>query len=300
MISRETVIERARQFVKRVGVDEIPVDVSRFARAVNAEIKIDHTMGETEPGSAVALNDSLIIVVNGNDREERRRFTILHEIAHIVLELPSQHGETHAGLLGSTESDGRPREEMLCDTFATECLFPREFFESDIASLDVTLETIKWLAQRYAASITATGIHVVANGRTSCAFVLIRDGKIYSTSVSETLRVLGGKIKRTSPLPYGSAAYRLLSGDQGENQSYAEVTSDVWFGDSVDRGYLWVEEAFLAKNRRECLSLIRVSESSNAATNSASSCYIDEEEDEEPLLEELDGNLTWPSRGRRR
>jgi Zn-dependent peptidase ImmA (M78 family) len=53
----------------------------------------------SEDGSKIAISDGcsipignkLVISVNGNDRCERQRFTVCHEIVHAVLELPSEH-----------------------------------------------------------------------------------------------------------------------------------------------------------------------------------------------------------------
>ena len=55
------------------------------------------------------------------------------------------------------------------------------------------------------------------------------------------------------------------------------------------------EEAILLREWNQCLSLIWFDESITPVRE-----LWDEDEDKEPLLEELDGTLPWPSRSRRR
>ena len=51
-----------------------------------------------------------MITVNGNHKKERQRFTVLHEIAHIVLELPSEHHGTTITTQELISYRARPKE----------------------------------------------------------------------------------------------------------------------------------------------------------------------------------------------
>ena len=84
-------ILRAREFLRDAGNDSVPVDVKRLAAAANAKIKVAYDLADDESGQTTPFKGKHIIFVNGNHKEERQRFTVLHEIAHIVLGLPSQH-----------------------------------------------------------------------------------------------------------------------------------------------------------------------------------------------------------------
>ena len=64
------------------------------------------------------------ICVNSKDLKERQRFTVCHEIAHIVLGLPSDH-KTSPGWSYAKKSLG----EILCDVFAAELLLPASLFK---------------------------------------------------------------------------------------------------------------------------------------------------------------------------
>ena len=79
--------QRARAFVAKVDVSNIREDLSPYVTAANAKVKKEE-LGEGESGYTITKpNGKHIITVNSLETEERQRFTICHEIAHIVLEL---------------------------------------------------------------------------------------------------------------------------------------------------------------------------------------------------------------------
>jgi Zn-dependent peptidase ImmA (M78 family) len=85
--------QRARAFVAKVDVSNIREDLSPYVTAANAKVKKDE-LGEGESGYTITKpNGKHIITVNSLETEERQRFTICHEIAHIVLGLESSHEE---------------------------------------------------------------------------------------------------------------------------------------------------------------------------------------------------------------
>ena len=203
-------ILKARQFIKDAGIDGIPVDIERLAAAAKAKIKIVRDLEDDESGQTFPLGDQHIITVNGHHREERQRFTVLHEIAHIVLELPSQHHGQTLTTGDLVQYGRRPPEEILCDVFAAECLLPYEYFSNDVADLDISMDAVKKLAEDYKASITSTGSRFAVNANGPCAFVLSESGKIRYVSRSKYLRELNGWIDFNIPIPKGSVAHRLV------------------------------------------------------------------------------------------
>lgn len=290
-----TVVLKARQFVRDAGIESVPVDIERLAAAANARIKVCGDLDDAESGQTFPLGNKNIITVNGNHKEERQRFTVLHEIAHIVLELPSQH---HGGNM--TTSDlisyrGRPKEEILCDVFAAECLLPYDLFKKDIDDVDVSLDAVKQLAEKYQASVTSTGSRFAVNCDVPCAFVLMENGKIRYVSSSRFLRELKGWIGIGTPVPQSSVAHRLIK-EVSKTQDYDEIAVDIWFTNGIRNYDLLAEEAMLVREWDQCLSLIWFDDSLRAA-----GCRgYDSTDDEEPLLKELDGFLPWPSKNRRK
>ena len=284
----------ARQFLRNAGIESVPVDIKRLAEVANARVKVAHDLADDESGQTTSYKGKHVIIVNGNHSEERQRFTVLHEIGHIVLALPSQH---HGGMLKTgalLRYARRPEEEVLCDVFAAECLLPHEPFAEQVADSDISLDAVKSLAEQYRASLTTTGSRFAFNANEPCAFVLSEEGRTRYVSRSKYLRELKGWIDFGVPVPQGSVAYRLIGGGS-TTEEYDEVPTDVWFNGGIRKRTLVAEEAILLPEWNQCLSLIWFDEALNPACE-----RWHEDQDDEPLLSELDGILPWPSRSRRR
>src|SRR5689334_6045547 len=88
------VISHAWEFQKEAGITERPVSIEKYIKAIGAELKVRDNLRDDEAGQTFQIGDRRIIVVNGRHTAERQRFTILHEIAHIRLNLPSTHSHS--------------------------------------------------------------------------------------------------------------------------------------------------------------------------------------------------------------
>ncbi len=289
-------ILKARHFIGMAGNEAVPVDIKHLAAAAEAKIKIVYDLADDESGQTTQFRGKHLIIVNGNHGEERQRFTVLHEIAHIVLGLPSQHQGATLKTDVLLRYRRRPEEEMLCDVFAAECLLPYDSFAKEVADTDISLDAVRFLAAKYKASLTTTGSRFAVNANEPCAFVLSEDGCIRYVSRSKHLNELKGWINFNIPVPQGSVAQRLIETRGGsEIEDYAEVPSDVWFDGGIKNRPLVAEEAILLREWNQCLSLIWFDENLKSVYE-----RWDEDEDNEPLLKELDGTLPWPPKSRRR
>ena len=161
-----SVVLKAREFVRKANVTTIPAPLESYVAAVRASVRELADMATDEAGTCFPMADgSYRICINANDRIERRRFTVCHEIAHIVLGLKSDH---------RTEpwTTGRPLAERLCDLFAAELLLPGKLFEPAAEGAPISLAGIDALSRQFEASVTATGSRYADSVNTPCAFVL--------------------------------------------------------------------------------------------------------------------------------
>ena len=278
------VIREARSFVKKSGIDSVPIDLKLYTATANARVEISNELGDDESGHFFTLNGKNIITVNAKHSEERRRFTVLHEIGHIVLELPSNH---RGGAVGPAVRGQRPEEEALCDVFAAECLLPHSFFKRDVDDSDICLDAMKELANRYRASLNCTGSRFAENCDYPCAFVRVEKGVVRYVSSSKFLRELNGWIDIGSPVPRNSVASSLIK-DQRDAERYDEIPPEVWFGNGIGNYRTMREEAIYAKEWNQCLSLLWFDESLQPR-GSVQDCGAG---NEEPPLEEL-GEISW-------
>jgi Zn-dependent peptidase ImmA (M78 family) len=148
-----TAVVRARELVRQVGITAIPVGMDHYLKAAKASCRVRHDFPDDVSGNTTPIAGQHCIFVNGRHSLERQRFTILHEIAHIVLKLPSVHESLikSATLMSYAK---RPPEEVCCDAFAAECLLPHGFFKKDVDRQDMGLDSVEKLATAYQASLT--------------------------------------------------------------------------------------------------------------------------------------------------
>ena len=286
-----TAVARARQFIRQIGINSIPVEVALCLRAAKAVLKIRNDLPDDVSGNTTSISGHHCIFVNGRHTAERQRFTVLHEIAHILLHIPSIHEsliKTNI-LMGYAK---RPPEETWCDAFAAECLLPYDFFKPDVDRYPTEFSSIEELAASYEASLTSTGSRFAVVNDSPCAFVLSESGVVRYVSYSRSMRELNCWIKTGMPIPPGSAAHEIRSKHLVDGP--VEVEAELWLDDSRNDGMFLLEHARLLPEWDQTLSLLRFDESSDSIDSSSDST------DDSGGLEELDGCLQWPSRSRRR
>jgi Zn-dependent peptidase ImmA (M78 family) len=123
---------RAMELLADLGISEPPVPVEDIARRLDVELRYEAFDGDVSgmlyrqgPG------DDAIIGVNSRQAPTRQRFTVAHEIGHLML---------HRGQPVFVDSfvrvnwrAGKPgRDEVEANAFAAELLMPRNLIEREI------------------------------------------------------------------------------------------------------------------------------------------------------------------------
>ena len=154
--------QKARAFIAKVDVSVIRADLTSYVVAANAKIR-KNELGEGESGYTITKpNGKHVITVNSLETEERQRFTICHEIAHIVLDLESSHDE-----VPSWSYAKRHPHEIACDTFAAELLMPHQQWLSLVPKGEPSLELVQRMADLFGTSFPAAASRFEI-GRASC------------------------------------------------------------------------------------------------------------------------------------
>ena len=277
-----SVILRAKQFVGNVTA--APVDVLALARSLNVEVKESDQLDSDEAGRTFKRGGQIFVVVNQNDDPYRQRFTILHELAHHVLELPSRHGEK----LASTELErfgGRPFEEKLCDAFAAACLVPVHLIRGLSGEREFTADTIRDLSDLFQASKPCVASSFVRASPLPLAYVLAESGRIQNVITSAALRDLRIFVNHVT-LPKTSAAAKALRNNSATE--IADLDASDWSTSDAAECCVVHEEAICSRRWNQTLSLLSFEQIEGGGTQGASAS----EEDE--LLPELTGILPWP------
>lgn len=127
----------------------LPVPVDVVARHLGVESIIECPMDHD--GQLDNRTGSIIIRLANGAPERRKRFTMAHEIGHLILASPTE-------VLVARRS--RPEEpdsiERFCDRFAAALLMPRSQLAWEARSLTPTMRAVDHLAGLFDASLTAT------------------------------------------------------------------------------------------------------------------------------------------------
>lgn len=282
-----SVVLKARELINKVGPTTIPAPIKAYVEHVGAFLRLEHDLGPDEAGWCFERNGKHYICVNAKDNEERQNFTVCHELAHIVLGLPSDHNG-----MPSWSYAKRSPNEILCDVFAAELLLPYKLFKPLVEKTDISLAAVDDLAGRFAASNMATGSRFAALIRTACAFVLSEQGKVRYASRSTALREAKAWIPARMALPQGSVSERLRAG--GTCNGPEEIEADIWFND-WNRGGTLLEDARHLKQWDQTVALLWFEDEEVPPPKRDS-----REREEEEGLRELDGVLPWPGKKRRK
>jgi Zn-dependent peptidase ImmA (M78 family) len=285
-------VTRAWDFQREAGITGVPVALEKYLGVANADLHVRNNLKDTEAGQTFAVGERHQIIVNGRHSPERQRFTVLHELAHIRLALPSRHAQS-ISVDQLLRYNRRPREEILCDVFASECLLPRQFFLGDARKLACSFQSIEELAERYCASLATTGSRFAAYNENLCAWILCDDKRVRYVSCSPSLREAGFFIKIGTEAPAKSVLGRMLGGAPDVKAGTPDVVPTyVWTNSDCGGIEEFTETAVVSHTYSQGLVLLCAED---APPRELSEAYRNENE----LLPELDGVLKFPSRKRR-
>lgn len=282
--------QKARAFITKVDTSNIREDLSPYVTAANAKVKKDE-LGEGESGYTITKpNGKHIITVNSLETEERQRFTICHEIAHIVLGLESSHEE-----VPSWSYAKRHPNEIACDAFAAELLMPYKQWLSKVPSEEPSLELILEMAQFFGTSFPAAASRFASLSDMPCAFVTMERGQVRYAARSTALRNVGAWVSPRSKIPVGSVAHQIRSSGNNSTKT-GEVPQDLWF-DNWEKGLdLWE----LSRHYTRTDTTISLLWFDNDELPEREVSRFGTRTEDDGGLAELTGELPWPGRSKRR
>lgn len=142
-------LKRAWDLLEAAGVRQPPVDVERLARYVGIS-RIEYQPFLRADACLVPSESAHVVIVNSGAPRERQRFSIAHEIGHVLL------GRGGIKFRGGREPHSQ--EERLANVIAAEILIPTPALMRVAIGLQPSIETIAAVAERFEASIEPTAI----------------------------------------------------------------------------------------------------------------------------------------------
>lgn len=158
-----------------IGGDAIHNIVDLFEDHQIKVIEIDEDSKEFDGLATVIDNKYHIIVVARSMPVERKRFTLLHELGHLLLQID--------------ETDLKQKEK-LCDVFASEMLLSEQNAKNEFGTSrsSITLEELKNIQEKYGISIPAIvyklgNSKIISNERVKSFFMKLNSNQEFKSSM---------------------------------------------------------------------------------------------------------------------
>jgi Zn-dependent peptidase ImmA (M78 family) len=167
-VRRKLILTETQDLVRRFASRDPPIPVDKIARSLGASVEFQRFDGDDQDvsGFVYSRGSTKLIGVNALHPESRQRFTIAHEIGHLVLGHLTNRESIHIDkgimrLRGESAAAGADLEEVEANVFAANLLMPIDYLRRDVARLekegaDLGDESVVGqLARRYAVSAQA-------------------------------------------------------------------------------------------------------------------------------------------------
>ena len=223
--------KKARELLESINSDRPPVDLSTCASSIGAIIQKSDNLPPQECGQTIPCRGGQsIIVVNASHLESRQRFTIAHEIGHIMIKQALANSERRLFERDLNRFSNKPREEHLCDLFAAELLLPPELLKVSIRrQRQISMSVIESLAAEFQASLTATGLRYAQMSDYDCAFIISEDLRLRYVAKSPSFPYWVHSLN--SELDSDTFAHDLFRGNPDDYRGIQDVDGSAWLED---------------------------------------------------------------------
>lgn len=154
------ILREVSELLARGGIDRPPVPVERLAKLLGAKV-IAADFNNEVSGVLVRKNDETTIGFAKEQPKTRQRFTIAHEIGHLVLHAAEEvhvDREFRVRLRSQVSSAAVDVDEIEANAFAACLLIPEHLIRQDLKKLSIDFDDssqMNALAKRYQVSSQA-------------------------------------------------------------------------------------------------------------------------------------------------
>lgn len=179
---------------------------------------------------------SLIKVNSEIKYETRKRFTIAHEIGHLLMHKDIEPHFENANTLNwfsNVEKQlKKGMQELEANEFAAELLMPEEIFIDEARNYPFSPDLLKYLADRFQTSITSTVFRYLTFPLTPICVFFISNGRVKYWKKSSDLKVYCRDVTKLSP-PSDSVAKEYIDANYefiySGKEKAQEISKSTWF-----------------------------------------------------------------------
>lgn len=155
--------QKAKELLQEHELYEVPVDPIKLAEILNVEVYQTNFKDDNLSGVISKDEEKVVILTSSNEHYNRTRFTVAHELGHLVLHMNKNQiiEEYHRG-------NKRSKQEMEANAFAAALLMPIDLIKPYVDELDKTnlpdYSKIKVLAEIFKVSESSMGYRMANLG----------------------------------------------------------------------------------------------------------------------------------------
>jgi hypothetical protein len=276
----------ARALLDRLSIAGVP-DVRQIASKLGVPVR-ERPLDRCE-GMLVRIKGTAkgVIAVKASIREDsRKRFTVAHELGHLLLPGHEDCGVCASGVIETWAGEVRDREREA-NVFAAELLMPAALLQPQVGSDAPSLRLLDGIAGTFGTSLTASGYRFASLTSYAVAIVWSEAGRIRWAKRSDEF---GGWLRLREKLDSRTFAADLFGGVEVPVGSHP-VPADAWLERTHADTFL-MEESRLLPGYGAVLTLLWAKEAAGGVSA------------EDELLEELNPSdftsrrQRWPTRRR--
>jgi Zn-dependent peptidase ImmA (M78 family) len=149
---------RAHELRRELKIRERVFDLVKLIEEMEIRIEYADIQGNGQEGLCYPLDNQELIVIDPHHRTlQGQRFTLAHELGHILL----GHSDRSGGW-GTSEGAPGNHQDDEANKFASALLLPKQMFRADMRGKPTTFDGIGALAALYDVSLTASASRFLA------------------------------------------------------------------------------------------------------------------------------------------
>jgi len=235
------------EILKRLGIYEPDdIDLELVAFSLNADVKRRH-LSDCE-GNIIGTDKKAIITISIDASLPRQRFSLGHELGHWVNDrgknLTYRCNTNDMRQRTASQHNFRQQKEVRANKFSAELLMPQHIFNIHQSDLDISTESVSYLAEKFNTSRTSTAIRFVELSSLPC--MIICWGKDGTRRWFSKNSIVPGSIWPHKKIMHPGEVFAL--------SNRLEVDADKWIDGSDSENFSVIESVFT--NGFDFLSLI--------------------------------------------
>jgi Zn-dependent peptidase ImmA (M78 family) len=152
------------EILKKLGIYEPEdIDLDLVAFSLNADVK--RTALSDCEGNIIGTDEKAIITVNDDADPRRQRFSLGHELGHWVNDrgknLTYRCDTSDMRQRNISKGSFRLQKEVRANQFSAELMMPTHIFDRYLNNLDITSDSVNYLANEFNVSRTSAAIRFV-------------------------------------------------------------------------------------------------------------------------------------------